>query len=343
MAHLVERIWYDGGAAPAATRAMLWPLARLYELSVRARETMYDRHVLSSVSSVLPTVGVGNLTVGGTGKTPFSAWIAQRLEARGANPAIVLRGYGADEVKVHETLNPEVPVVTDPDRAEGVRLAKLRGADVVVLDDAFQHRRLVPTQGILLLSAEQLDRPRRLLPAGPWREPLSAARRADLIVVTRKSASDASVRDALSALQREVPRVPTATVHLAPHMLMSGAATQPLDRLRGAEVLAIAAIGEPDVFARQLEQLGARVRLARFRDHHAFTDDEVRALALAVPAGGLAVCTLKDAVKLGAKWPPSSRLWYVSQRLVVERGADEIDRVLTRALEARAAGTATAD
>jgi len=112
--------------------------------------------------------------------------------------------------------------------------------------------------------------------------------------------------------------------------------------VRAVRVLAIAAIGDPEAFRGQLEQLGARVTLAAFRDHHAFTDDEVRALAARVPPDGLAVCTLKDAVKLAAKWPASSRLWYVSQQLVVEQGAEDIDRLLQRVLAVRATTTITA-
>jgi tetraacyldisaccharide 4'-kinase len=240
---------------------------------------------------------------------------------------------------------PGVPHLQNPDRiaaAEEALAANPR--HVLILDDAFQHRRLVPTQSIVLLSAEQLQRPRRMLPAGPWREPLAAARRADLIIITRKSASSVSADESRAALRAMLPRAPIATVHLAPDALRSATddGTLPLEHLRGRDVLAIAAIGEPDLFGRQLDQLGARVHLVKFRDHHAFSAEDIRTLALSVRADGLAVCTLKDAVKLGPRWLGDSRLWYVSQRLVVEQGADEIDRVLTRVLEARAPITTSA-
>ena len=324
-------------------RAALWPLERLYALSMRARGSMYDASVLRASGAALPTLSVGNLTVGGTGKTPVAAWLARRL-AGGARPAIVLRGYGGDEVAVHRALNPGIPVIAMPNRAAGVRLAQERGCDVVVLDDAFQHRRLVPTQSVLLVSAEQLERPRRLLPAGPWREPLTCARRADIAVITRKSASSMGADESVGALRRAAPAVPIAVVHLAPHALVSATdeRTLPLSELRGKDVVAIAAIGEPDLFARQLDQLGARVHLVKFRDHYSFTNDDVRTLALNVRADAFAVCTLKDAVKLGHRWLGNSRLWYVSQRLVVEQGAEHIDRVLTRVLDARASGTSRA-
>jgi len=122
----------------------------------------------------------------------------------------------------------------------------------------------------------------------------------------------------------------------------TGDMTLPLERMRGASVLAIAAIGEPDVFLEQLEALGAKVSLAAYRDHHKYTDAEIKSLALHVPADGLAVCTLKDAVKLADRWPGPSRLWYVSQQLVVEQGAEDLNRLLKRALDARAAVATTA-
>src|SRR5690348_7442624 len=131
---------------------------------------------------VLPTLSVGNVTVGGTGKTPVAAWIAAELIDRGARPAIVLRGYGDDEPLVHARLNPDVPVIVAPDRLEGIARAAASGADVAVLDDAFQHRRAQRTADIVLVSAERWTRTPRLLPAGPWRESLRALRRTSMIL-----------------------------------------------------------------------------------------------------------------------------------------------------------------
>jgi tetraacyldisaccharide 4'-kinase len=235
-------------------------------------------------------------------------------------------------------------IVANADRVAAVLEAKRQGADVVVLDDAFQHRRIRRSLDVVLLSAEQLLRPRRSLPSGPWREPLTAARRADFLVITSKTAGAIDVERALELVRTAAPSVPVAVVQLAPAALRSatGDLTLPLDRLRGVPVRAVAAIGEPELFRRQLESLGARVSLHAFRDHHAFTDAEVSALALGVAADGLAVCTLKDAVKLAARWPGPSRLWYVSQQLVVDQGAEHLDRLVKRALEARATAAITA-
>jgi len=340
---LIERIWYGDGVGAATARGALWPLARAYQSAAAARRRLYDAGVLRVELPAIPTVSVGNLTVGGTGKTPFAAWVAARLSLV-AVPAMVLRGYGDDEQEVHRRLNPHIPVVVNADRAAAIREAKARDADIVVLDDAFQHRRAGRTADIVLLSAEQLMRPRRLLPAGPWREPLSSAKNADLLVITRKSASTEEARRAVEIARAAAPDVPLAVVHLALGALVdaSDGTTLPLERLKNAAVVALAAIGEPEAFGAQLRQLGARVSLAAFRDHHAYDEAEIRDAAARVSADGFAVCTLKDAVKLTARWPRSGRLWYVSQQLVVERGAEEIDRLLKRVLDARATTTITA-
>ena len=112
----IERLWYDDDMTARLARAMLSPPALLYEAIVRARTGLYDREALSITRSPIPVLSVGNLSVGGTGKTPIAAWAAARLRALGAHPSILLRGYGGDETLVHAALNPDVPVIADADR-----------------------------------------------------------------------------------------------------------------------------------------------------------------------------------------------------------------------------------
>jgi len=286
----------------------------------------------------VPVVSVGNLTVGGTGKTPVAAWLARQLVERGANPAVVLRGYGGDETLVHRRLNESISVIACPDRVRGMRDAIAEAADIIVLDDAFQHRRAARDADIVLIDADTWTEGRRLLPAGPWREPLTAARRASLIIVTRKAASHDAVDAVKRALSAAAPRVVVATVSLAPGELRSTATgqTMPLHALEGADVTAIAAIANPVAFFRQLTQLGAVVRPHAFPDHYAFTLRDARRLAASALASDFAVCTLKDAVKLESFWPPEAgSLWYVSQRLKVEDGKQHIDRLLNDLLALR--------
>ncbi|HYC49816.1 MAG TPA: tetraacyldisaccharide 4'-kinase [Gemmatimonadaceae bacterium] len=334
----VENVWYGRSAGNIVVRAALWPLSKAYDVAMSARTRLYDAGVLHTAVPALPTISVGNLTVGGTGKTPFAAFLATELSRRG-KPAIALRGYGGDEVHVHRLLNPGMAVVVNSDRSAAIRDAKGQGAEVVVLDDAFQHRRIARNADVVLLSAEQLLRPRRMLPAGPWREPLAAARRADLLVITRKTATIIDAERAAAAVRAEVPDVRIAMVHLTPSALVNAkdGTSMPLDSLRGSDVVAVAAIGEPELFKLQLEALGASVRLEAYRDHHAYSADDVAEIRQLAMPDGMVVCTLKDAVKLAPLWPGPTGLWYLSQQLVVDQGVEDVHRLLTRVLDARAA------
>jgi len=135
-AELADRVWYEERVSSRVARGVLAPGSLLFRAAVAARNGLYDAGVLRSATLPLPAVSVGNISVGGTGKTPVAAWIAGELAARGRVPAVVLRGYGGDEPLVHRRLNPGVHVIVAADRVDGARRAHAAGADVVVLDDA---------------------------------------------------------------------------------------------------------------------------------------------------------------------------------------------------------------
>lgn len=336
---LAERVWEGADVGARVARVALSPLELAYRAIIAARGAMYDVGLLRTRATVLPAVSVGNLSVGGTGKTPIAAWVAAELRARGGRPAVILRGYGDDEPLVHATLNPAIPVVIAPDRVAGIAEARVGGADVVVLDDAFQHRRAARRADIVLVSADSWPRGRRLLPAGPFREPLRALRRAAFVIVTRKAASLDDARRVVAVLAANAPGVPVGVVSLQPLDLREaqGPAATPLDRLAGAKVHAIAAIADPRAFLAQLHQAGAAsVTASTFPDHHAFTAQEGIRLALAARDADVVVCTLKDAVKLAPHWPREApRLWYVSQRVTVEHEREALLALLDGVLAAR--------
>src|SRR4051812_19095579 len=241
---IVEEVWSGRGARARTIRALLAPAEALYRIAVMGRGKLYDWRILSATEFSVPVLSVGNLSVGGTGKTPISAWLAQRLTGRGITPAIVLRGYGGDEIVVHQRLNPGIPVIASPDRVRGIREAIAQGADVVILDDAFQRRRARRDVDILLVNADAWTGRARLLPAGPWREPLRAARRATLVVITRKTADKSVVADVTRALANAAPRVPVAAGHPRAGGAESTSPRQsmPLPARDGGGLTAIAAI-----------------------------------------------------------------------------------------------------
>lgn len=327
----IEAVWTGRGRRARAARTVLAPAEALYRAVITARGKLYDWGVFRAEDFSVPILSIGNLSVGGTGKTPVAAWFAQKLSAKGVKPGIVLRGYGGDETIVHQRLNEGVPVIAAADRVRGIREAIAQGVDVVVLDDAFQHRGASRDVDIVLVNADAWSGAPRLLPAGPWREPLRSARRANLVIITRKTADRSTVEDVRRALANAAPQVPVAVAHLAPGDLRSTATGQtlPLQVLAGADLTAIAAIGHPESFFRQLTELGAVVRPHSFRDHHSFTRQEARDLASSASSSDFVVCTLKDAVKLETLWPAEAgSLWYVSQRLRIEDGEEHIERLL---------------
>lgn len=337
-------MWYGSSLPARLVRVALTPASWLYAAGISLHGRRYA-DVSSVTTPPIPALSIGNLTVGGTGKTPVAAWAAGALRLRGASPAIVMRGYGDDEPLVHARLNADVPVVADPDRLAGARRAAIEGADCVILDDAFQHRRIARISDWVLVSADRWSETLRLLPAGPLREPLSGLRRADIVVVTRKHASLPVAESVVEVLTARYPTLGFAVCHLALSDLRSATsdASRPLSWLRDRNVLAAAAVGDPSTFFAQLRAEGAALQTRAFADHHAFGGADVAALVRAAHGADGVVCTLKDAVKLGPLWPATAApLWYVSQIAVFERGSALLDRALGAVLAARQAAPSTA-
>lgn len=334
-----ERVahWVWGRAAGAqVARIPLIPLSLLYDATMRLRAAGYRRGWLTSERFSLPTVAVGNLSVGGTGKTPLAAWIADRCVARGRKPGILLRGYGGDEALVHQRLVPGAVVIADPDRAAGARRAAAAGAQVLVLDDAFQLLRVARDLNIAVISAESAEASRWTLPAGPWREGRHALIRADCVVVTRKQAG----RDAAGAVADEIsvrrPGRPVSVAYLALERfegLRSGT-RHPATVLQGRRVTAAAGIADPQSFAAQLRALGARVQLLAYQDHHAYSPGDVERLVRASGEADYVVVTEKDAIKLRGQWPHDAAEPLVAALTVQwERNGRQLEQVLDAALQ----------
>lgn len=176
---LVRWLWTSKRPDARLARLALLPASVLWHGAMIVRESAYRRGWLAVRDLPLPSVAIGNLTVGGSGKTPIAIWVARHYVSRGLTPGILLRGYGADEVLVHQHAVPEAKVVADPDRAAGAERALARGAQVLVLDDAYQRLDVRRDLNVAVVSAETTRAVRWPLPAGPWREGLQALERAD--------------------------------------------------------------------------------------------------------------------------------------------------------------------
>ncbi len=265
-----------------------------FRIATGLRNGWYDRR--SGQKAGLPVVSVGNLTVGGTGKTPVVRWLATWLRVQGVNPAVVLRGYGHDEVELLRRWIGNDRVYVDRDRARGIRQAQASGYDAVLLDDGFQHRQLGRSLDILLVAAEDPSSV-RLLPRGPYREPLAQAKRATHILVTRRTASREVAEHWMSRLRRIVRHVPIHQIqmYMDDWCNLEGATVAAPTH----DVLAVCGIARPDSFATGLRRVlhGRSVELMAYPDHHAYTDGDV-ARILGRRGGRPIVCTTKDATKL---------------------------------------------
>jgi len=283
--------------------ALALPASWLYGLGARTFHVLHDRGVLRARRVAWPVVSIGSLAAGGSGTTPFTRWLANRLAGRGRRPAIVSRGYRSgggpgprvvdperpdarrdgDEPALLARTCPGVPVVVSADRARGAALAAARGADVILLDDGFQHRRLERDLDLVLWT----DAAQGVLPRGSWREPLSGLRRAHALVLVDRGRGDPPPP------ARHGPE-PTFRARL-----------HPVARSRveaGTAVHALSGIADPASFEDGLVELGLAVTGAtRYPDHHRFTRAEVVAAAGRAAAEGAAhlAVTAKDRTR----WP----------------------------------------
>ena len=304
---VIRWLWTSNRIDARAARLALLPASWLWHIGMSVRTTAYRRGWLPSHPLPLPSVAVGNLTVGGSGKTPIAIWIARYYAAKGLVPGIVLRGYGDDETKVHRHSVPSARVVANPDRLSGTKEALATGAQVVVLDDAYQRLDVHRDLNIVVVSAETTRAVRWPLPAGPWREGLDALDRADALIVTRKRASAEAANRLADELRSRI-RGPVAIVHLGLRQLegLVSRESQPASVLAGKRVVAASAIADPEAFVAQTKSTGAAVQVATWKDHHAYRDEDVAWLAHAAKRADHVVITEKDAVKLRDRWPASA-------------------------------------
>ena len=302
----------DRGLAPTLARAALAGLAVPFGTAVALRNAAFDHGLCAAQPGGVPVISIGNLTLGGTGKTPLVAWMAREMAARGLPPAIVSRGYGAargqqsDEAAELSLLLPGVPHVADRDRVAGVRTAAAAGAAVVILDDGFQHRRLARDLDIVTVDATDPWGGGRLFPRGLLREPITGLTRARVAVLTRATAVDAARRGEIRAEGARACAGRNAPVWVdaehRPLVLRSfSGTTRPLDWLAGRAVAAFAGIGNPAAFRESLAPLAAPLRGFRgFPDHHRYSAADLDELGRWAHENraDVVLTTLKDLVKV---------------------------------------------
>ncbi len=329
-------LWSEQQLAARLVRTALIPASLAYRAVSATRVGAYRKGLLRCRALPAPSVAVGNLTVGGSGKTPVASWIAGYYSRRGLRPGILLRGYGGDEGDVHRQLVPEAVVVENPDRIRGARDAIADGAEILVLDDAYQRIDVARDLNVAVVSAEPLNKVPRILPAGPWREGWQALNRADLVIVTRKHANSSLADTARKRVVRFLRNDTVAIAHLgiAGFRGMFSDVRLGTDEIRGARAVVATGIGDPDSLAAQCRSLGASVAVMCWEDHHAFTRKDVDRIIRAGKTADRIVTTEKDAGKLRTIWPrDESEPLVADLSLRWEGGAD----LITAALDSVAA------
>jgi tetraacyldisaccharide 4'-kinase len=307
-----ERAWKRDGAAGRLAALGLRPLSWLFRGAVGLRNFAYWSGLAPTRRAAIPVVSVGNLTVGGTGKTPFALWLARRLQARGARVALVSRGYGgsAAGVTVVSTgggllVGPDVcgdepammargfcgVVVTAARRIDAVNEAARLGCEIAVLDDGFQHRALARDFDIVLDDGTG----GAMLPAGPLRESRRALRRADAVVLTPAADAAAVAGSGLPSFR--------LTYELTGLVESVGGEWQerPCGRLAGKRVVAVVGIANPERFYAMIRHWDAEiVDVFEYPDHHAYTRSDWQEISRRSQDCDLLVTTEKDLVKLEA-------------------------------------------
>ncbi len=333
------------GVGPALARFGLWLASGFYGTGVTLRNVAYNLGILSPRRAGLPVISIGNITTGGTGKTPFAAWLARWFRNHGVRVCFVSRGYRAesgkqnDEALVLDQLCPDVPHLQNPDRFLSAEIARIElESQLIVLDDGFQHRQLARDLDIVLIDALNPFGYGHWLPRGLLREPRMGVTRAQILVVTRV---DQAERHALELLLHRVrglhPDGIVVQASFPPLGLISTSGTRvPLTQLHGQTVAAFCGIGNPEAFESSLRLAGCRVAaFRRFADHHPYSIDDVTDLTRWTKdvAPTLVVTTQKDLVKLDIDRLGGVPLWALEIGTQIHQGAEALGAKLSKILE----------
>ncbi len=323
MAREAPAWWWarDKAARSPGVRA-IWPVLRLGEMVygrvIRRRNATYDRRLQGDdlFRPPVPTISVGNITVGGSGKTPLTIWLAGMLWTKGLRPGVVARGYGSDGSELNDELrlvlqkSPYAAVTANPDREQGIReVVTLDQVAAVILDDAFQHRRVGRDLDIVLVDATRGFGNGHLLPAGPLREPVASLRRADMVVLTRTEQVDCGELDRLqqAVLEAAGAEVPVGRVRFE-RSGVTDLGFAPVES-PGGPGGAFAGVGNFGAFVETCRQGGLDVAgRMPLPDHCRYDAKLCRRIGQWAMANRLTwlVTTEKDAVKLaqvGWDWP----------------------------------------
>lgn len=323
-------------------RVLLGAVAQVYGLVMRGRNLLYALRVLRSRTAGVPVISVGNITTGGTGKTPLVIWLCSYLRNKGLHCSILTRGYKSqpdqitDEPALLARACLDTDVIVNPNRVAGAQKAvSVHHAQALVLDDGFQHRRLKRDLDIVAVDATCPFGYGRVLPAGLLREPKRGLSRADAVIITRFDQVD---EEQMQQLEQEIQKIsPSIPIAKAAHKHTGAVTFQneklDLEELRSKKIFAFCGIGNPNAFFRCLEQNDLSLTDTQiFDDHHAYTQEEMRAIFERARSCGaeMILCTQKDWVKSALLSPEEEGLVfaYLAMELDFLEGLDKITSLI---------------
>ena len=326
LSNRLRKIWYEDTALSILNplTLILFPLSLLYRFVINLRNQMYDQGIFKQEKLACKVISIGNITVGGTGKTPTVIMLAKLLREKGYRPAVLSRGYGGnatspvnivsdgsnilmehieagDEPVLIAQSAEGIPVLTGPKRALTGRFAiENLEVDILILDDAFQHRCIFRDIDIVIMNREQTFGNGFLLPRGPLREPPEALNRAHFLIWKdneRDGRYPKYYEQGIGTFS------PTLSVYLKPKDLVRANTKDslPLEYLRGKNICAFAGIGSPENFGATIDSLGGRVvSLLPFPDHYRYTSEDIAEIRRGTSESGaeIIVTTEKDSIRL---------------------------------------------
>jgi len=291
------------GVIAGLVKIVLHLMSYLYRGALNAVDWSYLSGLKKEHDIPVPVISVGNITLGGTGKTPFTVYIADHFSATGKKPAVLMRGYGDDEHKMLSDTLPDIRVYPGRNRLKKSRDALKDGADLMILDDGYQHRKIRRDLNILLLDCPAPFGNGFLFPRGILREPVSAVKRADIVIITKSDSVDREQKDRIvNRVKGLVPGIPVLTAAHEPVSVSDITGnTYSLEVIRGKRICAVSGIADPGYFEFTIKKTGGiPSKYFRFPDHYCYSQRDIdRIYAGCLGANSeLILVTGKDFVKM---------------------------------------------
>jgi len=337
-------------------RLALKAVSCVYSAAVRSRNWMYDRHLLKSHRCESTVISIGNITTGGTGKTPLVIWLCNYLSEKEQNLAVLTRGYKSEHGKLSD--EPAIlakscgaaRVIVDSDRVRGAQKAITQSsAKVLVLDDGFQHRRLRRDLDIIAIDATCAFGYDKILPAGFLREPLKGLKRAGAVVITRYEQAQPEAADGIvERIKKLNPDVLIAkAVHEHPFAVMIKGQKLTIEQLREKKIYAFCGIGNPDAFMNNLKNLELNIVGHKiYNDHHNYSENDISDIyeESRYMGADIVLSTEKDWVKTALLVKPQSDIIfaYLALKLRFVEGGDELKQLVDRTVNSDTEGISDA-